>query len=225
MLTLVLTRHGSTPRSDPEQHLGQRLDVPLSDAGRAAAAALGARLADIQFDRVISSPLLRAVQTAELAAPGQETERDPRLMEMDYGRWEGLTYAQIDEVDAAYRRRWEQDPARLPCPGGESGDQVGARVTSFIDEMLDWAEGMDGEAVPSGSDPDRCVLVVGHSSTNRILLCVALGVNLREYRRRFVQASGNLTVLRYDAQHGPGARLLVANDVSHIKGVVGETWG
>ncbi len=224
MLTLVLTRHGATPHSNPEQHLGQRLDVPLSEAGRAAAAALGARLADIQFDRVISSPLLRAVQTAELAAPGREIERDPRLMEMDYGRWEGLTYAQIDETDAAARRRWEQDPARLPCPGGESGDQVAARVPSFIDEMLDWAENMDGDAPPAGSEPDRCLLVVGHSSTNRILLCAALGVNLREYRRRFVQAPGNLTVLRYNAQRGPGARLLLANDVSHIRGVVGETW-
>ena len=225
MLTLVLTRHGATPRSTPEQHLGQRLDVPISDDGRAAAIALGARLAGIQFDRVVSSPLLRAVQTAELAAPKQPVERDPRLMEMDYGRWEGLTYAQIDEADAAYRRRWEQDPARLPCPGGESGNQVAARVISFIDELLDWAEGMDGAGVPAGTEPDRCVLVVGHSSTNRILLCVALGVSLREYRRRFVQASGSLTVLRYDHRRGPGARLLLANDVSHLRGIVGETWG
>src|SRR6266581_2725082 len=68
MLTLVLTRHGLTPRSLPEQHLGQRVDLELSDEGRAQARALASRLAGVAFERIVSSPLARAHQTAEIVA-------------------------------------------------------------------------------------------------------------------------------------------------------------
>ena len=223
MLTLVLTRHGSTLRSDPEQHLGQRLDLPLSDLGRSAAVALGGRLAGLRFDRVVTSPLQRSRETAALVVPGAAVERDPRLIEMDYGRWEGLTYDEIEAADAEARRRWEADPARLHCPGGESGDEVAARVTSFLADLLVWS------AAPPARVPEdvgrRRVLLVSHSSTNRVLLCVAMGVALRDYRRRFVQEPANLTVLSFDRGQGPGARLLVANDVSHLRGIRGDTWG
>jgi ribonuclease H / adenosylcobalamin/alpha-ribazole phosphatase len=226
MLTLVLTRHGSTPRSDPEQHLGQRLDLPLSDAGRAAATSLGTRLAGIRFDRIVTSPLRRSRETAALVAPGREAETDPRLLEMDYGRWEGLTYAEIEATDGPARRRWEDDPAGLPCPGGESGQQVAARVGSFLDQLVAWSFGSanaPGAAPGAGAGVPR-VLVVAHSSTNRVLLCLAMGVPLRDYRRRFIQAPANLTVLQFDPDHGPGARLLVGNDVAHLRGVRGDTW-
>ncbi len=245
MLTLVLTRHGSTPRSDPEQHLGQRLDLPLSDEGRAAASALGTRLAGLPFHRIITSPLRRSRETAALVTPGTEAETDRRLLEMDYGRWEGLTYAEIEASDGPARRRWEDDPAGLPCPGGESGAQVAERVGSFLDQLVAWssgaadapgaadAAGATGGPAPAdapgatGSPPgtgDPRVLVVAHSSTNRVLLCLAMGVPLRDYRRRFIQAPANLTVLQFDPDHGTGARLLVANDVSHLRGVRGDTW-
>ncbi|MGO9179440.1 MAG: histidine phosphatase family protein [Candidatus Limnocylindrales bacterium] len=223
MLTLVLTRHGSTLRSDPEQHLGQLLDLPLSDLGRSAAIALGGRLAGLRFDRLVTSPLRRSRETAALVVPGADVERDPRLIEMDYGRWEGLTYGEIEAGDAEARRRWEADPAQLHCPGGESGDEVAARVTAFLDDLLAWSA-----AAPAPVPEDvggRRVLVVAHSSTNRVLLCVAMGVALRDYRRRFVQEPANLTVLGFDPGQGPGARLLVANDVSHLRGIRGDTWG
>ena len=260
MLTLVLTRHGSTPRSDPEQHLGQRLDLPLSDRGRAAGRALGERLAGVPFDRVVSSPLARGRETASLVVPGVRFEIDARLAEMDYGRWEGLTYTQIDATDAAGRRRWEEDPAGLACPGGESGDQVAFRVRSLLTDQLDWADGSGdgtgseapGGARGGGTGPEGAatapvagmlpaptagssaaplpapvgprVLVVAHSTTNRVLLAVALGVPVRDYRRRFTQAPANLTVLQFPGSLDEGARLLVCNDVSHIRGIRGDTW-
>src|SRR5512140_3811923 len=124
MLTPVLTRHGLTDRSEPEQHLGQRLDVSINEAGRRQAQALARRLAAARFDRAITSPLFRARETAEILAPGAAVEADPRLREMDYGAWEGLTYAQIDERESAARREWELAPDRLACPGGESGNDV-----------------------------------------------------------------------------------------------------
>ena len=216
MLTLLLTRHGSTPRSEPEQHLGQRIDLELSEAGRAAAQALGRRLEGVELARVISSPLRRARETAELLVPGAPVESDDRLMEMDYGRWEGLTYEQILTRDGDARRIWEADPASLACPEGESGSDVARRVRSWLEDVIEWA-GAESAA-------EQRVLAIGHSTTNRVLLCVALGVPLRDYRRRFVQQPANLSVLRFEGAPGSGGKLLLGNDVGHLRGVRGVTW-
>ncbi len=219
MLTLVLTRHGLTTRSHPEQHLGQTIDVPLSPEGREQAVALGERLAPITFARIVSSPLLRARQTAEaiITAPWATArpliETDARLLEMDYGAWEGLTYAKIDEHGAAERRRWEANPADLRCPGGESGNDVAVRARSFLADLL-------AGDVPDqpGAPTERPVLVVAHSTLNRVLLCVALGIPIREFRRRVVQSQVNLTAVRWEQGTAPDAgRLLLLNDVSHVR--------
>lgn len=211
MLTLVLTRHGLTTRSTPEQHLGQTIDVPLNDPGRDQAIALAARLAPIAFDRVISSPLLRARQTAEAIreapceVPRPPLETDRRLLEMDYGEWEGLTYEQIDARDARERRLWEQDPAAIPCPGGESGNDVAARARLFLEELLE-------------EPGDRRVLAVAHSTLNRVLICVALGIPVREFRLRVVQGQVNLTAMEWRDGVGPDrAQLLLLNDVAHVR--------
>jgi broad specificity phosphatase PhoE len=228
VLTLVLTRHGSTPRSEPEQHLGQRIDIGLSDAGQAAARALGERLADVTFERVITSPLRRARETAELARPGAPVETDERVTEMDYGDWEGLTYEEIEARFGEARRIWEADPASLACPGGESGSDVARRVRAWLEELIEWAMARPADdpsqAAEEAEELDRRVLAVAHSTTNRVLLAVALGVPLRDYRRRFRQAPANLTVLRFSRSLGSGALLLLANDVAHVRGTRGATW-
>lgn len=225
MLTLVLTRHGLTDLSEPEQHLGQRIDVSLNPAGRRQAHALARRLAPVAFDRVITSPLFRAQETAEIVAPGVMREPDPRLKEMDYGGWEGMTYEQIAERDGPFRREWELAPDRLACPGGESGNDVAARVRSFLEDLLAEHKAWHARAAfratfaggPSAQPPERPILVVAHSSTNRVLMCVALGTDVRDYRRRFVQAQANLTVLRWEAGDAPeDGKLLVANDLAHL---------
>ena len=235
MLTLVLTRHGLTERSEPEQHLGQHIDISLSDAGRRQAEALARRLAGVRFARVISSPLFRAQETAEIVARGLRAETDPRLKEMDYGAWEGLTYEQIDGRDGAARREWELAPDRLACPGGESGNDVALRVRAFLDDLLAehkaWHARASFRAATSGGGSvgdlgDRPVLTVAHSSTNRVLMCIALGTDLRDYRKRFVQAQANLTVLRWETGDGPeDAKLLVANDTQHLRGAHEVPWG
>lgn len=235
MLTVVLTRHGLTERSEPEQHLGQHLDVSLSPAGRRQADALAHRLGAVRFDRVISSPLFRAQETAQVLARGRPVETDSRLKEMDYGAWEGLTYAEIERRDAVARREWELAPDRLSCPGGESGNDVAGRVRSFLADLLadhkSWHARASFRAAtaaggPAGDPGERPVLVVAHSSTNRILMCVALGTDVRDYRKRFVQEQANLTVLRWELGDGPeDAKLLVANDLGHLRGPDQRPWG
>ena len=232
MLTLVLTRHGLTARSLPEQHLGQRIDEALSADGRAQAARLGDRLAAVVFERIIASPLIRARETAVIVRAREtaaivraagtaqpEVELDPRLAEMDYGAWEGLTYPEIDRRDAAERERWEADPATCACPGGESGDDVAARARAFLIDLIAWHDARHG----AGSADERPVLAVGHSSLNRVLVCVAIGIEIREFRRRFSQDQANLTVLRFEHGVGPAdARLVLLNDTSHLR-MPGET--
>jgi broad specificity phosphatase PhoE len=217
MLTFVLTRHGLTERSDPEQHLGQGIDVGLSAAGRSQAAALAARIGAEHFDRIIASPLLRARETARAVAGDRAVELDARLAEMDYGRWEGLTYEQIDAVDAAYRARWEADPAAVRCPDGESGADVARRARAFLEDLLAWAA--------PATEGQQIVLTVAHSSFNRVLLCVAMGVPVSDYRRRFAQGQGNLTVIRWPSgAHVDDGRLLVANDTSHLAAPGQSPW-
>jgi len=225
VLTLVLTRHGLTPRSTPEQHLGQRIDIELSDVGRAQAGALAARLRTIAFERIVVSPLARALQTAEIVAAGLAEPvpltTDARLAEMDYGAWEGKTYAEIDATDAVRRRAWEEDPAAIRCPGGESANDVAERASSFLAALL--AE--HGVHHPVGDASAPPVLAVAHSSLNRILVCVALGLPVREFRLRFQQGQVNLTVLRFEHGMGPSdARLILLNDLAHVRPVTETPW-
>ncbi len=234
MLTLVLTRHGLTDRSVPEQHIGQRIDISINAAGRRQAEVLGKRLARVRFDRVITSPLFRARETALLVAAAPPAEADPRLKEMDYGAWEGRTYDEVGAEDAKYREAWEAAPDVTHCPGGESGNDVAARVDRFLTDLLEeqrswhakaaFRAAMGGRA--PGQPPERRVLVVGHATTNRILISVALGVDVGGYRRRFAQDQCNLTVLRWDADGEPAAaKLLVLNDTEHLRAPDALPWG
>ncbi len=227
MLTLILTRHGLTPRSDPEQHLGQTIDAPLSEEGRLQAAALAIRLAPVQFHRSITSPLLRARQTADIIREASRADRPPpievdeRAAEMDYGRWEGLTDDQIQTQDGGRRSRWERNPAELSCPDGVSGNDVAARARSFLADLLERAAAGRADDVK----PAQVVLVVGHSTFNRVLIAVALDIPIADYRERIVQSQVNLTALRWADQSLPHrATLLLMNDVAHARRQSEEPW-
>lgn len=216
MLTLLLTRHGHTDRSEPEQYLGQHVVAQLTEQGRADARALAARLAGVHLDRVISSPLGRALETARIIAGERSVETDPRLVELDYGAWEGLTVEQIEERFPGERELYDANPAQHEVGGGESGEEVSVRLRALLDDLLEWWERREGGA-------DRTCLVVGHSSVNRILLALCLDVPLADYRRRFRQDWANLTVLSWH-ERAAGAMLLLGNDLGHVRGLKGSTW-
>jgi probable phosphoglycerate mutase len=131
---LWLIRHAETEWSAAGRHTG-RTDLPLTDAGRAAARALRARLAGHRFAAVLVSPLQRARDTAELAGIGGGARVRDDLLEWDYGAYEGRTTADI----RAERPDWFL--WRDGTPEGETADDVGARVDRVIDEAL----GVDGD--------------------------------------------------------------------------------
>jgi broad specificity phosphatase PhoE len=186
---------------------------------------------------------MRALETAQIVARGRPIEVDERLRELDYGRWEGLTAAEIEARDPELRARWEADPAATAAPGGETCNEVAARIEAFLGELLaaELSGGRRGKGRstdPGGSrggpvtetqaeaEGERRVLVVAHGTLNRILMCVALGIPVKDYRRRFVQDRANLSVLRYEDGDTPdGAQLVLGNDIAHLR-VRGEApWG
>jgi probable phosphoglycerate mutase len=123
---LVLLRHGETEWTISGRHTG-RSDIPLTDAGREEARAAGERIAGMRFDRVITSPMERAVETCRLAGFGDGATTDDALLEWDYGDYEGVTTAEIQETVPDWSLFVQG------CPGGESAADVGARVDPLVD--------------------------------------------------------------------------------------------
>ena len=122
---IYLIRHGETEWSLSGQHTGTT-DIPLTENGRKVAKLLKPALAKETFALVLTSPLERARETCELAGLGARGEIDSDLMEWNYGQYEGLTPKQIH----AQAPEWML--FNDGCPGGESPEQVGARVDRVI---------------------------------------------------------------------------------------------
>lgn len=133
---IYLARHGQTAWSLSGQHTGLT-DLPLTDAGEEEARRLGKRLAGISFAKVFTSPLQRAVHTVELAGFGAAAEKDPDLVEWNYGKYEGLRTTEIH----AEAPDWQI--FRDGCPGGETPVQVGMRA----DRVLNRARAVKGDVL------------------------------------------------------------------------------
>ena len=123
-----LVRHGQTEWSASGRHTSTT-DLPLTRDGEAAARALAPRLAAASFDLVLTSPRERARRTAELAGfPSAQV--DPDLVEWDYGDYEGVTTDEIRESVPGWTV-WTH-----PCPGGETADEVAARLDRVVARCL-----------------------------------------------------------------------------------------
>ncbi len=158
--SLLLVRHGRTAANAKGLLLG-REDPPLDDTGRAQAAALGAAVASGAYGRilgVVASPLQRTRETAE--AFGHPVTVDERLIELDYGDYDGTPVA---DVPVEVWQRWQSDLSYAP-PGGESIAALGRRVRTACD---DWASRRD--------EPGTIVLVT-HVSPIKAAAAWALGV-------------------------------------------------
>lgn len=154
MTDLYLMRHGPTAWNGEDRIQG-RSDVTLSPEGRALL--LRFRLPDrVAGARLVSSPLLRATETARLVA-GREPEIEPALIEAHWGAWEGLTRTATHALALRQAARGETGPVWRP-PGGESLGEVQAR-------LLAWASALDGGPV----------LGVTHKGVIRAALALATG--------------------------------------------------
>ena len=171
-MELYLVRHGETEWSRARRHTG-RTDLPLSPAGEAEARALGRHLRRLEVDRVLSSPLQRALSTARLAGFGDHPETTPALLEVDYGEYEGMTTPEI----RASRPGW--DLFRDGCPGGETVQAAAERAQRLLDELT-----MSGGRA----------LLFSHGHQLRILAACYLGLPPDAARHLFL-GTASLSVL------------------------------
>ena len=172
---MVLARHGETEWSLRGRHTG-KTDLTLTEEGRRQATALGPRLRGWTFSLVLTSPLQRALETCRLAGYGEQARVRPDLVEWDYGRYEGLTSRQIEELHPNWSL-W-----RDGGPDGEQAADVGRRADRVIAEV----RGVDGD-----------VLIFAHGHVLRVLASRWLG-EPPDGGRHYALQTATLSVLSYE---------------------------
>lgn len=202
-IRLLLARHGQTEWHHDNRYAG-RTDVELTEIGEREAQALARRAREEDPALVVCSPLLRALDTASVAAEacGVELEIEDRLREIDFGEWEGRTLDEIRETNPAAVEQFEQDPGQKPFPQGEPLPVAAERALEALYELHKKFE-------------DQTVLVVAHNTLIRLSLCSLLGIPLEQYRKRFPRLS-NVAV--HEVHLGEiGGALYTLNDSSHLR--------
>lgn len=193
-LRLILLRHG-----EPEQEIQGKcygsLDVGLSDTGRMQIQSKIDFIRNSHAVALYASPLKRAVESATIASACLriETRIRSELQEINFGRFEGLSY---DEIETLYPQRyklWMESPTKIQFPQGESFSDMKARVLNFKESLVGTCNG-------------QTVVVVSHGGPNRIILAEALGIP-DELVFRIDQAYAAVNVIDYFQQH-PVVRLL-----------------
>lgn len=190
MLTIYLLRHGETTyNADGNRYCG-RTDAELTEKGIAQAHRVAETLQGRPIDAVYASPLKRAYLTAEIASGNQlPVVQDRRLIELDFGAWEGKTREEFISEDPDLWKSWSESPDHTRAGGsGDTALEVVHRVDDFFAEMMQKHEGQH-------------ILVVAHNGVNRLYLAWKLGMPLKHYRR-IVQENSAITVIRFDDIEG-----------------------
>jgi len=198
----LLLRHGETPMSVQKRYAG-RSDVPLTDTGVLQAAAAAKRLASAGIGVIVTSPLLRATQTAQEVAEvtGAPVVTDEGFRETDFGAWDGLTFAEVRQRWPADVTAWLADPAVAP-PGGESLVEVGARVTEALHRVLT-------------GNQQQTILIVSHVTPIKTLVAAALLAPPAALYRMHLDVAALCEIDWY--ADGP-AVLRSFNDTGHLTG-------
>lgn len=202
MQRLLLVRHGETAWNASGRFQGQT-DIPLNSVGRQQATIVADRLASESIDVIYSSDLVRAYETAQtIAAPlGLDVKPDPRLREINYGEWQGLTHTQISERFPEQFVRWNADPFMYAPASGETVAQAAARLQAVLADL-------------PRNHPDQTVLLVAHGGPIRILVCLLLKKSLHEFWQ--LNVGGNTALTEFVRYRDLGLRMTAYNDTSHL---------
>lgn len=202
MTQIILVRHGQTEWNRIERFRG-RADVPLNQTGLAQAEATAQRIAaDWQPAAVYAGPLSRTVQTAEAiaAACQRQVEVEQRLIDIDYGDWQGLTPDEVRERSPEALAAWYEIPHLARIPGGETLEQVRARALSAVNVL-------------AAHHLDQTLVLVSHTVVNREILLGILGLgNERFWRLR----QGNCAINVFEADEDDFT-LVTMNDTCHLR--------
>ena len=172
---LLLVRHGQTAwnvGAGNGEHFRGRIDLPLNDVGTAQAQALAERLADEPIAAIYSSPLQRALQTAQPIAERLDlpVQPHPGLLDVNYGAWQGHSPAEVAVRWPELYRQWREEPEKLHLPDGESFGIVRERALAAVHDIC-------------AHHPNETVILVAHQVVNKVLVCAMLGLSNAHYWR------------------------------------------
>ena len=164
MIEIILARHGETEWNVGEVFRG-RIDVELNETGIKQAELLAEYLSDSKIGAIYSSPLKRALKTAEIIAGYHklDVEIAPGLIDFDYGKWQGLSHQEVKDKYKELYAEWVNSPDKVKMPAGESLNDVRKRAIDVVDRVIAKYEGT--------------VILVSHRVVNKILICALLGLD------------------------------------------------
>jgi len=200
MTKLILARHGETVWNVEKIYRG-RTDVNLDEVGIKQAELLGKYLSNWKLEAIYSSPLKRALDTANMVAHYQEVgvHVAEGLMDFDYGEWQSLPEQEVKRLYPALDYEWHNDPHKVKMPGGESLEDVRRRAIEVVNDILSKYQGS--------------TLLVSHRVVNKVLICSLLGLDNSHFWN-INQDVGGITIFNYV----DGRFILTRhNDTSHLK--------
>lgn len=189
-MELYLVRHGETIWNEAGKLQGTT-DIELNAVGRRMAGELGIALEGTDFDRIYSSPLIRAYETACLIRGHRNIPliREERLREISFGDMEGIHYSEWMRQDSPYRTFFSEPGRYVPPAGGESLAQVCARTKAFLQESVE----------PLYAETER-IMVVAHGAVNKGLMCYMEGNDQEHYWGDGLQRNCEAAVFTYDGK-------------------------
>lgn len=163
MRKIILARHGETRWNVSEVFRG-RADVELNEVGVRQAELLAGYLENVEIKAVYSSPLQRALKTAEIVARRHklEVQVNPGLEDMEFGVWQGLSLTEVKDKYPRLYAEWLSQPERVKIPQAESFADIRKRALAVVNGLL---------------NDDGTVVLVSHRVVNKILICALLGLD------------------------------------------------
>ncbi len=202
MTEIILARHGQTEWNVGEIYRG-RIDIDLDRVGLNQAELLGKYLSDLELEAIYSSPLRRALDTANVIARHQkvDVEVSNGLIDFDYGEWQGLPDAEVRKLYPALHDEWHSNPHTVKMPDGESLADVRERAIGVVDDVISKCNGS--------------VALVSHRVVNKVLICYLLGLDGSHFWNIKQDVCG-ITVFSY----ANGRFILTRhNDTSYLRGL------
>lgn len=165
MTRVYLVRHGTTDWNKEEIFRG-RLDCKLNETGQAEARALAEYFRDIPLQAIYSSPLSRAMETAQTVAQAKALQvvPHPEFIDIDFGEWQGLPLKEVREKYSELYRLWQERPEAVHFPGGEDLGRVRARAWEGLQKVI-------------RENPDKTALILSHRVVTKVLICAVLGLD------------------------------------------------
>jgi len=202
MTEILLARHGDTEWNVTEVFRG-RIDIELNETGMKQAELLAEHLSDMKIDAVYSSPLKRALKTAEIVAGYHklDVEVAPGLIDFNYGEWQGLPHQEVKNRYKELYAEWVKNPHQIKMPAGESLAEVRERAIGVVDNII---------ARYTGT-----VVLVSHRVVNKVLICALLGLDNSHFWNIRLDTCG-ITTFTYENEQ---FILTKHNDTSYLKPV------